>query len=72
MDMTLEALTQKRDELMTRLADIRRDLRGGLDADSEEQAIQLENLEVLQEIARVAEEELGQVNQQISSLEEGN
>jgi hypothetical protein len=72
MDMTLEALTQKRDELMTRLADIRRDLRGGLDADSEEQAIQLENLEVLQEIARVAEEELGQVNQQISALEEGH
>ena len=69
MDMTLEALTQKRDELMTRLADIRRDLRGGLDADSEEQAIQLENLEVLQEIARVAEEELVQVNQQISALE---
>jgi hypothetical protein len=70
--MTLEELTQKRDELMTRLADIRRDLRGGLDADSEEQAIQLENLEVLQEIARVAEEELSQVNQQISALEESD
>ena len=70
MTMTLEELNQKRDELMTRLADIRRDLRSGLDANSEEQAIQLENLEVLQEIARVAEEELSQVNQQISALEE--
>ena len=68
--MTLEALTEKRDELMKRLADIRRDLRSGLDADSKEQAIELENLEVLQEIARVAEEELGQVNRQIAALEE--
>jgi len=72
MNMTLEEFTQKRDELMTRLADIRRDLRSGLDADSEEQAIQLENLEVLQEIARVAEVELSQVNQEISALEEGD
>jgi len=72
MDMTLEALTEKRDELMKRLADIRRDLRSGLDADSKEQAIELENLEVLQEIARVAEEELGQVNRQIAALEEGH
>ncbi len=70
--MTLEELTQKRDELLTRLADIRRDLRSGLDADSGEQAIQLENLEVLQEIARVTEDELSRVNQQISALEEGD
>jgi hypothetical protein len=71
MDMTLEALTEKRDELMKRLADIRKDLRSGLDADSKEQAIELENLEVLQEIARVAEDDLGRVNQQISALEKG-
>ena len=70
--MKLEALTEKRDELMKRLADIRRDLRSGLDADSKEQAIELENLEVLQEIARVAEEELGQVTRQIAALEEGH
>ncbi len=72
MNMTLEELTQKRDELTTRLADIRKDLRSGLDANSEEQAIQLENLEVLQEIARVAADELSQVNQEISALEEGD
>ena len=68
MDMTLEALTEKRDELMKRLADIRRDLRSGLDADSKEQAIELENMEVLQEIHRLADEELQNIEQQLAEL----
>lgn len=68
MDKTLEELIQNRDELLNRLAAISKDLRGGLDADSKEQAIQLENMQVLQEIARVTQENLQQINKQIAAL----
>jgi hypothetical protein len=68
MEKTLDELTQNRDELLKRLEAIRKDLRGGLDADSKEQAIQLENMQVLQEISRVTEENLQQLNKQISAL----
>ena len=68
MDKTLEELIQSRDELLKRLAAISKDLRGGLDADSKEQAIQLENMQVLQEIARVTQENLQQINKQIAAL----
>jgi hypothetical protein len=68
MEKTLDELTQSRDELLKRLEAIRKDLRGGLDADSKEQAIQLENMQVLQEIARVTDENLQQLNEQISSI----
>jgi len=54
-------LLEKRDELLQRLERIRGDLQGGLDADAEEQAQQLENRDTLLEIARVTEEELEQV-----------
>lgn len=68
MEKTFEELIQNRDELLKRLEAIRKDLRGGLDADSKEQAVQLENMQVLQEIARVSEENLQEINQQISAL----
>ncbi len=68
MEKTLDELTQNRDELLKRLEAIRKDLRGGLDADSKEQAIQLENMQVLQEIARVTDENLQQINKQISAI----
>ena len=68
MDKTLEELIQSRDELLNLLAAISKDLRGGLDADSKEQAIQLENMQVLQEIARVTQENLQQINKQIAAL----
>ena len=68
MEKTLDELTQSRDELLKRLEAIRKDLRGGLDADSKEQAIQLENMQVLQEIARVTDENLQQLNEQISAI----
>jgi len=54
-------LLEKRDELLQRLERIRQDLQGGLDADAEEQAQQLENRDTLLEIARVTEEELDKV-----------
>ena len=68
MEKTLEELIQSRDELLKRLEAISKDLRGGLDADSKEQAIQLENMQVLQEIARVTKENLWQINKQIAAL----
>ena len=68
MEKTLEELIQSRDELLKRLEAISKDLRGGLDADSKEQAIQLENMQVLQEIARVTQENLLQINKQIAAL----
>jgi hypothetical protein len=68
MKKTREELIQSRDELMKRLEAIGKDLRGGLDADSKEQAIQLENMQVLEEIARVTQENLQQLNKQIAAL----
>lgn len=70
MEKTRKELIRSRDELLKRLEAIRKDLRGGLDADSKEQAIQLENMQVLQEIARVTEVNLQQINQQIATFQE--
>jgi RNA polymerase-binding transcription factor DksA len=70
MEKTREGLMQSRDELLKRLEAIRKDLRGGLDADSKEQAVQLENMQVLQEIARVTEENLQEINKQLSAFQE--
>lgn len=65
----LQNLLKKRDELRARLAAIRRDYRGGLERDSEEQAVQLENAEVLAEIARVSTEELEKLERRIAVLQ---
>jgi hypothetical protein len=63
-----EQLTIRKNELLERLAAIRNDLGRGLDSDSEEQALQLENLEVLQEIERLASEELKTIEQKLSVI----
>jgi hypothetical protein len=68
MNHTLEDLIARRDELRARIEAIHRDLGRGLERDYEEQAIQLENLEVLQEIVRVAEQELRQVEIKLADL----
>jgi len=70
MKKTREELLQKRDELMQRLDAIRADLGRGLDADSKEQAIQLENIDVLSEISRITEEEFKKVNRQLAALKD--
>ena len=59
---------KRRDELYERLQAISRDLSRGLEKDYEEQSIQLENLEVLQEIARVTREELHKVEMELADL----
>lgn len=62
---TLEA---ERHRLQTRLDQIHADYRRGLDADSEEQAVQLENADTLAEIARVTEAQLAAVEAKLRAL----
>lgn len=71
MSMTdkLSDLKKKRDELRERLEAIEKDYRAGLDKDSEEQAQQLENAEVLNEISRTTAEELARIEKEIEELE---
>ena len=61
------ALLCKRDNLLKRIDDIKRDLGQGLDPDLNEQAIQLENMEVLQELLNVATTELEEVATQLAT-----
>lgn len=64
-----EELSQRRNELLNRLEAIKKDFGQGLDADWEEQATQLENAEVLEEISRVTAEELNKIQVAIERLE---
>lgn len=61
------ALEAERKRLQDRLDAIKADMARGLDRDSSEQAIELENAEVLQEIARVTQDELDRVEIQLRS-----
>lgn len=63
-----QQLLEKRDELRRRLISIEQDYKHGLDADTDEQAIQLENAEVLDAIAKSTAEELSLIEQQIAKL----
>jgi len=54
-------LEEKRNELLERLEKINKDKGTRLSTDSSERAVELENTEVLNEIARVTEEELEKV-----------
>jgi RNA polymerase-binding transcription factor DksA len=65
---TREKLIEERDRLRARLDAIRADIRQGLDADSEERAIQLENREVLDGIARATTEELARIERRLQEL----
>lgn len=67
--MNKEELISKRKELEDRLEKIRQDLGRGLDADFAEQAVQMENHDVLLEIARVTEEELLRINKLLDSAD---
>mgnify|MGYP001815201615 CR=1 FL=1 len=63
-----QRLIEKRDELRARLESIEKDYRQGLDSDSGERAIQLENAEVLEGIAKSTAEELQRIEEQLSQL----
>lgn len=68
LEQEIAELTQKRDELRARLAAIEQNYRSGLSADSEEQAIQLENEEVLAGIARATADELARIEARLEEL----
>jgi len=61
-------LIKRRDELRARLEAIRDDVRRGLEPDFEERAIQLQNDEVLEGIARATAEELRAVEARLAAL----
>lgn len=63
-----QRLLQRRDELRKRLEEIKKDYGRGLDPDLEEQAVQLENAEVLAGIAKAAAEELVQVERKLAEI----
>ncbi len=63
-----QSLIEKRDELRARLDAIKADYRRGLNADSEEQAIELENVEVLDGIAKATSEELARIEELLAKL----
>lgn len=64
--MNREDLLERRKALRDRLEAIRRDLGGGLERDLEDQSQQLENQDTLMEIARVAQEELEEIERRLS------
>ncbi len=66
-----KVLIDQRKELADRIEGIDRDLKTGRNADSGEQAVELENEEVLSELVREAEEELTQVSLALHRLENG-
>jgi anaerobic ribonucleoside-triphosphate reductase len=61
-------LRLQRDKLRARLESIQQDYKKGLSADSDDQAIELENADVLEGIAKAAAEELSQVEEKLSRL----
>lgn len=61
-------LTAQRDELRARIEAINADFRQRLDTDSEERAIQLENREVLEGIAKAAAEDLQRIETRLAEL----
>jgi len=61
-------LIEKRNELQARIEAIEKDYQQGLDSDSEERAVQLENAEVLEGIARSASEELQRIEERLAEL----
>lgn len=62
-------LVEKKKELEERLEKIRQDISGGLNPDFSEQAVQLENRDVLLEIARVTENELMEVKSKLKEFD---
>jgi hypothetical protein len=67
--VNIAQLKKERDRLRQKLAAIEADYRKGLEADSEDQAIELENADVLEGIARATAEELEKVEKSLSEIE---
>jgi len=69
MSENKQDLLNKKQELEERIDRIKKDISGGLYADFAEQAIQLENRDVLLEILRVSEEELQSTRKNLATLD---
>ncbi len=67
---TEQELLRKKAELRERVDAIKRDFRGGLDRDFEEQAVQLENAEVLNALLAQALDELEEIEQKLRRWEQ--
>jgi len=67
----LAQLDERKAELSERIARIKADIGRGLDADSKEQATQLENKEVLDALANEATDELAKVNAALQRIQNG-
>jgi RNA polymerase-binding transcription factor DksA len=61
-------LIARHDELRERLRAIHRDYGQALDKDTEDQAQQLENAEVLEGLAKAADEELERIKKRLAEL----
>jgi len=64
----MQQLLNRREELVARLESIEKDYRSGLDADSTERAVQLENAEVLDRIASAAADELQKIEEKLANF----
>jgi RNA polymerase-binding transcription factor DksA len=67
-----EQLEQQKAELTRRVDKIKADIAGGLEADSKEQAGQLENKDVLDALAIEATHEIAEINASLRRLEGGH
>jgi hypothetical protein len=70
MKRSRQELLVRKHELLKRHAAIRGDLASGLASDSEEQALELQNFEVLQEIERLAHKELMAIEEELFQLDD--
>lgn len=70
METRRQELQERANFLKKRLNAINKDYAKGLNSDWEEQAAELENAEVLQEISRVTAEELSKLEAGIERLEQ--
>ena len=63
--VTKEELLNRQQELIDRITAIKKDFERGLDPDLEEQALQLENYEVLEQLLHHAEIELMKIEEKL-------
>ena len=66
--VTKDELLKQQQVLIDRITAIKKDFEKGLDPDLEEQALQLENYEVLQQLLNHAEIELDKIENQLSKM----
>jgi RNA polymerase-binding protein DksA len=72
LDQQQQNLNQHKAELSERIRKIKKDIGKGLDADSKEQVIQLENQEVLDALGNEAAKELQSIESALQKIAAGN